>query len=601
MYNKKLFLLVAPLLASSALLLSSCDKNDADMILRIYNSEDYIYEYSEKDHDEENFVDDIENPDQNKYAYQMDMLDQFKLNWEKKHPGKTVEVIYDTFDTNETMFNELQTGKTTYDVIITSDYMVQKLASKDMLYKFPEEEMEIYWDNISEYMWDKLEPIDIFTNQGVDVGNLTQYCVPYMWGTIGIMYNPAYYIEKAPEFYINKLGDDYDENEDLYDQALDLVIEDFSTWDVFYRTDEGNPYSKSFSIKDSVRDTYTVATIHAEENKPLIDETVRTMGENAPEGIGDIINIPTKDLNNLDVINHKMDVALEDMLALKANAYGFETDSGKTDMTKQYIGANLCWSGDATWAIEEAESSGLDLYFSLPLGDEDMYSASNIWFDCFAMPKNHEGNEISPEQQAQYELTQEFIHFMGMPENAVQNSYCVGYTPATAGEEILEYMLDCYESGRVIDQMKDELENLSIEDFKSQKDMEKYKQELQEEIEYEEEYLANATEDDYYDLSYFFGDEFGDDSIFVPYSYYAQRELAAQFPNIDQLNRLAIMKDFGDKGTQALLDTWETLRTNSLPVWAIVVFAIEGAAGLALAALFITKGVIRKKLKKERK
>lgn len=598
MRNKKLLLLVAPLMMVSAGLLSSCDSNEADFILRILNSEDYIYLY--EDGDEESLTDEIEV--KNEYAYQMDMIDQFELIWEENNPGKDLEIVYDTFDTNETMFNELQTGKTTYDVVVTSDYMVQKLASKDMLYKFTRtNEVQDNWDNISSYIYNKLLPIECINNNAEAVGNLTEFCVPYMWGTIGIMYNPAYYIEKSPSYYINKLGDNYDENEDLYDQALDIVIEDFASWDVLYRTDEGNPYSKSFSIKDSVRDTFAISTIHA--NGETIDEVVRTYGDSSPEEIGKIMNIPEGKLSDAEFINEYMSTGLEDMQKLKANAFGFETDSGKTDMTTQKIGANLCWSGDATWAMTEAEDFGLELYFSLPLGnDEDGYSASNIWFDCFAMPKNHEGDVPTQEEQAQYDLTEEFIRFMGRPENAVQNSYCVGYTPATAGQEVFDYMYEMYSSEGYIALLEDELANLSVDDFDSEVLFNEYKEFLDEELAYEKEYF-DTYEDDLYDLSYFFGDELSDPELakFVPYSYYAQRQLPAQYPTAIELNRLAIMKDFGDKGTQALLDTWETLRTNPLPVWAIVVFAIEGVAGLALAALFISKGVIRKKLKKERK
>lgn len=624
MFNFKKLVILLPTAVFITAALSGCASEESETrILRIYNSEDYIYEYEEGD---EEYA-----PEGDEHAYQEDMIDQFAAYWKETH-NEEVEVIYDTFDTNETMFNELKTGKTTYDVIVTSDYMVQKLASKDMLYKFPEEDMDYYWENISDYMTTKLQPIDIFTKDGENVGNLTQYCVPYMWGTIGIMYNPAKYIEEAPEFYINRLGDDYDPEADLYDQALDLVIEDFSSWEVLYRTDEGNPYSNSFSIKDSVRDTFAIATIHANQDK--IRDTVIKMGDEAPEGIADIINIPTDKLNDKEYIEEVMSVGLEDMQALKANAFGFETDSGKTDMTTQKIGANLCWSGDATWAMTEAEDFGLELYFSLPLGtNEENYSASNIWFDCFAMPRNHTGDEISEEEQAQYDLTKEFINFMGQPEIAVQNSYCVGYTPATSGEEVLDYMLDCYECSRAIEYMEEDYANLmsidydqnsylfnmkkskmskeeleifeAISEFESAKDFQACLKEYREEIDAEIEFYENATEEDMYDLSYFFGDEFVDDegnnkAIFVPYSYYAQRQLKAQYPNADELNRLAIMKDFGDVGTQALLDTWEKLRTNSLPTWAIIVLCIEGAAALGLAGYFIAKVVSRKKLKKAR-
>ena len=106
-----------------------------------------------------------------------------------------------------------------------------------------------------------------------------------------------------------------------------------------------------------------------------------------------------------------------------------------------------------------------------------------------------------------------------------------------------------------------------------------------------------------YDLSYFFTAETisdPDNAILWVDPDTAMRDLRAQYPRIEDLGRLGIMQDFGP-GNQALLDMWETVRTNPLPVWAIVVFAIEGAAALGLIGFFVAKKVVRKKLKEERK
>ena len=566
MFKIKKLVVFFPVSLFAVAALSGCSKdNHATRVLRIYNSEDYIYEYDPEYDDE---YADLENEDS--YAYKMNMTEQFEKYWEKEH-GEKIEVIYETFDTNETMFNELQTGKSHYDVVITSDYMVQKLASKDMLYKFPEEEMDFYWENISPYMNTKLEPIDIFKNDGTNVGNLTQFCVPYMWGTIGIMYNPAKYIEEAPEFYINRLGDTYDPEVDLYDQALDLVIEDFSSWDVLYRTDEGNPYSNSFSIKDSVRDTYAVSTVHAHADE------IANITDNAEL---------TELFNKCDA--ETIALVKEDMLKLKENAFGFETDSGKTDMTTKKIGANMCWSGDATWAITVAENPSLEnenakpedsliLYYSIPTG-KNYEEATNLWYDCLAMPNNGH----SAEAEAQYELAERFIEFMCDPENAAQNCDCVGYTPAVAGDAMLDYMYWSYDvRGEVI-------ADQSIDEYA------------------EENGLVEGVDYEVYDISYFFEgslDEYAeieDVAKLMAYPEYVGRQLTAQYPTKEDLPRLAIMRDFGPEGNQRLLDMWESVRTNSLPVWAIVLLCFEVAIGLGLGAYFIAKKVSRKKLKKAR-
>ena len=98
--KKNKLLMLLPISLASVFALSGCDNKEETKVLRILNCEDYIYEH--EDGDEEYAAD--------KYDYQMDMVDQFIAYWADNHDGEEIEVVYDTFDTNETMFNELQTG-----------------------------------------------------------------------------------------------------------------------------------------------------------------------------------------------------------------------------------------------------------------------------------------------------------------------------------------------------------------------------------------------------------------------------------------------------------------------------------------------------------
>ena len=66
---------------------------------------------------------------------------------------------------------------------------------------------------------------------------------------------------------------------------------------------------------------------------------------------------------------------------LKPNIAGWEADFGKEMMTKNKAWLNLTWSGDAVWAIEEAEAVDVDLDYVVPR------EGSNIWYDGWAIPK----------------------------------------------------------------------------------------------------------------------------------------------------------------------------------------------------------------------
>ena len=536
--------------------LSGCGVEDNSNILRILNFEDYIYEY--EDEDEENAT--------GKYDYKYDMIDQFVMYWADTHGGEEIEVVYDTFDTNETMFNELQTGKTTYDVIIPSDYMVQKLLSNDMLEPFDADELPNLWENISPFLKEK------FKNIKAGEESIYDYSIPYMWGTMGVMYNPEYY-EDLEEDHIHEL---------------------FADWDSLY----GEELKGSFSIKDSVRDTYAVSLIHNYR------EDIAAINNNS-----DLTSV----FNRSDA--DTMEAVKADMLDLKENAFGFECDSGKTDMTTSKIGANMCWSGDATWAITEAEEFDLTLYYSIPTtynGVENT-SASNIWFDGFCMPKSNDLHKT---------LAQEFIKFMSQPINAAQNCYCVGYTPGVAGEEMLDYILGEYEANEALASYDEELEALpeKYDELKEEanekfankpKKLQKALEELEKEFEEEKKSIEFSRDEElawinqnegktenYYDLTYFYGDI--DGATFLPRLGAVGRQLTAQYPSNEILDRLAIMNDFGPEGNARLLDMWEQVRTNALPTWATIVLIIEIVGGVAFAAYLITHKINRKRFKKER-
>ena len=85
------------------------------------------------------------------------------------------KVVYETFDSNETMYTKLQSGAE-YDVIIPSDYMIERLISEDYL-------QPIDWKLITNK--DKIIPKLLKNDFDPD----NKYTVPYYWGTVGILYD----------------------------------------------------------------------------------------------------------------------------------------------------------------------------------------------------------------------------------------------------------------------------------------------------------------------------------------------------------------------------------------------------------------------------
>lgn len=90
-----------------------------------------------------------------------------------------IKVKYLNYTTNEEMYMKMTSGGGVYDVIFPSDYMIERLIAEDAL-------MELDYSKIpnANGMLDWLKDTDY------DAGS--RHSVPYMWGTVGILYNEEY-------------------------------------------------------------------------------------------------------------------------------------------------------------------------------------------------------------------------------------------------------------------------------------------------------------------------------------------------------------------------------------------------------------------------
>jgi len=87
-----------------------------------------------------------------------------------------IRVSYSTYSTNEEMYTMVVHGGAYFDVIVPSDYMVERMINEGLLAR-------INWDNVPNVRYID----DRFRGLAFDPQNL--YSVPYKWGTFGIVYN----------------------------------------------------------------------------------------------------------------------------------------------------------------------------------------------------------------------------------------------------------------------------------------------------------------------------------------------------------------------------------------------------------------------------
>jgi len=91
-----------------------------------------------------------------------------------------IKVVYDVFDSNETLEAKLLSGGSGYDIVVPSNQFLAKQIKAGVFQKLDKAKLP-NWKNLNP---DLMKALD-----NADPGN--QYAFPYLWGTTGIGYNPA--------------------------------------------------------------------------------------------------------------------------------------------------------------------------------------------------------------------------------------------------------------------------------------------------------------------------------------------------------------------------------------------------------------------------
>ena len=458
---------------------------EEEIVLRISNWEEYI---DEGGWDDEEVIDlesgDIfgENP----------MVKDFE-EWYYETYGKKVRVEYSTFGTNEDLYNMLTLGDE-YDIVCPSEYMIMKLIAEGKCVplsdSFFDESIEgnYYIKGVSPYIR------NIFETHEINGETWDKYAAGYMWGVTGFLYNP---------------------------EVVD--VEDASTWHLM----ENTKYAREITVKDNIRDTY-FAAVGALKSDLLTSDGFR----NDPD-------YPMKLQDEMNDTSDEMIAKVQDYLQeIKDNLYSFETDSGKADMITGKVVANFQWSGDAVYAMDQAEDE-LDLAFAVPEESTDVYFDGWVKLKC-GLEGDEEKNHAA----------EAFINFVSRPDNAIRNMYYIGYTSVIS---------NC-EDGRI--------------------------------LEYAD-WNFGAEEDDdtavEYSLAHFFTDDESDSDeyvLMVPEEQ-LRHQLYAQYPPEDVLDRACIMIYFDKDVSEKTNQMWINIRCfniKNVPVWAWILATV---IIIALAFLLI--------------
>lgn len=254
-----------------------------------------------------------------------------------------IEVIYDEYETNEIMYPKIEAGAVSYDLICPSDYMINKMIKNDLLQPVDFNNIPNRV-NIGDDYWEMAE--------GFDPGNV--YAVPYIWGTVGILYNKTMVKDKVDSWSI--------------------------LWDPKYKDE--------ILMQDSVRDAFMVAEKY----------------------LGYSLNTTDED---------ELQEAKELLQQQKSLVQAYVVDQVRDKMIGNEAAMGVIYSGEAIYTQRENP----DLEYVIPK------EGSNIWIDCWVIPKNARHKENA----------EKFLDFLCRPEIAYMNFDYITYsTPNIPARELIE-------------------------------------------------------------------------------------------------------------------------------------------------------------------
>ena len=247
--------------------------------------------------------------------------------WYYQQTGEKVEIVYETFDINETALTKIEVGHEDYDVFCPSEYFIERMLKKGLIQPIQKDliaDSIWYFDNISPFVTEKFQQMAPTPDVKV-----SDYTVGYMWGTTGFIYNPQF-----------------------------VESEDLKSWGAVL-----NPkFENRILMKDAFRDVYSVLVLYAFKDQIASGEVTRD----------ELVH---------NITPERVEAVKQVLLQAKKQICGWEVDFGKEEMTKGKAWMNLSWSGDAQFAIEEAAEMGVMLDYIVP------EEGSNVWFDGWVVPK----------------------------------------------------------------------------------------------------------------------------------------------------------------------------------------------------------------------
>ena len=170
------------------------------------------------------------------------------------------KVIMDNFDSNEQMYIKVANGDA-YDVLVPSDYMIQRMMQEDMLQKLDPETRKECLSELADAI------------KGLPYDPKNEYSIPYFWGTVGIVYDKT----KVSE-------------EDLENEGWNIFLDQKYKGDIYLYDSERDSfmmalkalgYSMNTTSEDELNEAFNwlVQCVQTMEPEIVTDEIIDNMAQ----------------------------------------------------------------------------------------------------------------------------------------------------------------------------------------------------------------------------------------------------------------------------------------------------------------------------------
>lgn len=301
--------------------------------------------------------------------------------WYLEQTGEKVTVKETAFEDVEDILRAVNQDKSDFDLLCPSDYMIEYLIRNKLVLPVDKARVDVNEVIKSDYL-------DVIRENDPTL----EYAVPYMYGTMGIMYD-----------YRNS-GEHID--------SWEAVMSD--------------KYSGKVYLKDSLHDTYVAAGIYAERDTlSSLSNGFKNYGEEYKTKLQEIFE---------DTSDAMINKAMSLLSTQSSRLIKWDVEDAKYSMalSGSTAVAGLFWSCDAGYVMNDYE----DVNGNMQPGNKNLWyvvpkEGGNVYVDGFVISKYAENTKA-----ANY-----FLEYLCKKDVAVQNSdYCGAIsTVAAAYDELKEY------------------------------------------------------------------------------------------------------------------------------------------------------------------